>query len=194
MQYYHNHIRQGNRNEACKHLARNSIPLTTLVIIAILAYALNQCTYIYQCTCIFTAVILITARETLKSSNDSIYTIILTGVTLSIPIYYIAGFTGDIGLIATSLFSLLVSCFAASYIVGIAKESYSLPMTLLIALLLSVIIDGMLMSSYLLTQTGFSFTKILNIFNRELFYKSVYGTISVLIIGIYEQRKSKVVG
>jgi hypothetical protein len=131
----------------------------------------------------------------LNTSSKQAYKYIATGVLLSLPIYMLSGSPSS-GLVLASLVSLLISSFASIYIGNLVKDSYSLPAALVIALLAAASIDGLLMTAYFSTQTNFSFYKVLSIFNRELFFKAVYGMASALTIyylGIYGKRKSKMV-
>jgi hypothetical protein len=112
-----------------------------------------------------------------------------------LPVYFLTSSLFNL-LTITSLASLLISGIASIYVANKLKNTHSRSIALFISLLVAAILDGLLMSSYFSMQTNFSFTKIINIFNRELFFKSVYGAVSALIIyslGIYEQRKSKMV-
>ena len=131
----------------------------------------------------------------LKTSSKQAYKYIATSVLLSLPIYMLNGSLSS-GLVLASLVSLLISSFASIYIGNLVKDSYSLPVVLVIVLLAAASIDGLLMTAYFSTQTNFSFYKVLSIFNRELFFKAVYSMASALTIyylGIYGKRKSKMV-
>lgn len=173
----------------------NKLNLVCVSIIAILAYLLNQCMAVYQCAAMFTAVILIVNTFTFTERNTQKYNCLVLGVTASLPVYFLTSSLFNL-LTITSLASLLISGIASIYVANKLKNTHSRSIALFISLLVAAILDGLLMSSYFSMQTNFSFTKIINIFNRELFFKSVYGAVSALIIyslGIYEQRKSKMV-
>ncbi|MDP4709199.1 MAG: hypothetical protein NWS20_04285 [Rickettsiaceae bacterium] len=191
MTYYNKKITESTRSGVFDKKPTNGRFIASSAILATLIYLLNQCTAIYQCACVFTAILLMLM---LNTTSKQAYKYISIGVLLSLPIYILSGSLGS-GLVLASLVSLLISSFAAIYTGNLVKDSYSLPVVLVIALLVAASIDGLLMSAYFTTQTNFSFYKVLSIFNRELFFKAVYGisALTIYYLGIYGTRKSKVV-
>ena len=192
---YYNKIKESTRTGAFDNKTANLGSIITLATLVMLISLLNQCTDIYQCACVFTAILLMVNAKMFNTSSRQAYKYISTGVLLSLPIYMLNGSLSS-GLVLVSLVSLLISSFASIYIGNLVKDSYSLPIAFFIALLVAASIDGLLMSAYFATQTNLSFYKVINIFNRELFFKTVYGMASALTIyylGIYGKRKNKMV-
>ena len=192
---YYNKITESTRTRAFDTNPTNWRSIVTSATLVMLISLLNQCTAIYQCACVFTAILLMVNAKMLNTGSKKAYKYIFTGVLLSLPIYILSDSLSN-GLVLSSLVSLLISSFASIYIGNLVKDSYSLPVALVIALLAAASIDGLLMSVYFATQTNLSFYKVISIFNRELFFKAVYGMASALTIyylGIYEKRKSKMV-
>ena len=192
---YYNKITESTRAGAFDNKAASFGSIVTSATLVMLISLLNQCTAIYQCACVFTAILLMANAKMLHTGSKEAYKCIATSIMLSLPIYILSGSLSN-GLVLSSLVSLLISSFASIYIGNLVKDSYSLPIALLIALLAAASIDGLLMSVYFATQTNLSFYKVLSIFNRELFFKAVYGMASALTIyylGIYGKRKSKMV-
>ncbi len=172
----------------------NKLYIAMIGILAILSYILNQCTVTYQCACVFIAILFLTNVQTLKMKPLDAYKYILLGILASLPIYAFKGYP-DKKLIAISLISLLIAGCVSIYTTNKLKTKCSLPVALIITLLTASIVDGLLMSVYFITHCNFCFSKILNIFTRELFFKSVYGIASVLIIYslgiIYGKKQSR---
>jgi len=192
---YYNKITESTRTGAFDKKTANFGSIITSATLVMLISLLNQCTAIYQCACVFTAILLMVNAKMLNTSSRRAYKYISTGVLLSLPIYMLSGSPSS-GLVLGSLVSLLISSFVSIYIGNLVKDSYSLPVVLVIALMAAAIIDGLLISVYFATQTNLSFYKVISIFNRELFFKAVYGMASALTIyylGIYGKRKSKMV-
>ena len=192
---YYNKITESTRTGAFDTNPTNWRSIATSATLVMLISLLNQCTAIYQCACVFTAILLMVNTKMLNASSRQAYKYISTGVLLSLPIYILSGSLSS-GLVLASLVSLLISSFASIYIGNLVKDSYSLPIVLVISLLAAASIDGLLMSAYFAIQTNFSFYKVISIFNRELFFKALYGMASALTIyylGIYGTRKSKMV-
>jgi hypothetical protein len=192
---YYNKITKSTRTGAFDTKPTNLGSIVTSTTLVILISLLNQCTAIYQCACAFTAILLMVNTKMLNTSSKQAYRYITTRLTMSLPIYMLSDSLSS-GLVVASLVSLLISSFVSIYIGNLVKDSYSLPIILAISLLVAASIDGLLMSAYFATQTNLSFYKVINIFNRELFFKTVYGMASALTIyylGIYGKRKSKMV-
>jgi len=192
---YYNKITVSTRTGAFDKKTTNFGAIVTSATLVMLISLLNQCTAIYQCACVFTAILLMVNAKMLHTGSKKACKHISTGVLLSLPIYMLSGSLSS-GLVLASLVSLLISSFASIYIGNLVKDSYSLPVALIIALLAAASIDGLLMSAYFATQTNLSFYKVISIFNRELFFKVVYGMASALTIyylGVYGKRKSKMV-
>ena len=195
MPYHKKNIKKSNRPGAFDKKPTNWQSIATSAILVMLIYLLNQCVAIYQCACVFTAMLLMVNAQMLNTSSMQAYRYISISVLLSLPIYM---FNGSLvsGLVIISLVSLLISSFVSIYTTSMLQNSYSLPIALFISLLAAASIDGLLMSAYFTTQTNISFYKVLSIFNRELFFKAVYAIISALVIyylGIYGKRQSKMV-
>ena len=192
---YYNKITESTRAGAFDKKTASFGAIVTSATLVMLISLLNQCTAIYQCACVFTAILLMANAKMLHTGSKEAYKYISAGIVMSLPIYMLSGSLSN-GLVLASLVSLLISSFASIYIGNLVKDSYSLPAALIIALLAAASIDGLLMSAYFATQTNLSFYKVLSIFNRELFFKAVYGMASALTIyylGIYGKRKSKMV-
>jgi len=173
----------------------HKINIVTVSLLGILIYLLNQFCYVYQCALVFTSIVFIVSTQALKINPIEGYKYIILGIATSLPIYLIKGSLNN-GLVIISLLSLLIASCSSIYTTTKLKTTYSMPVILLISILISAVIDGIIISAYLNLYSNFSLFKIINIFNLELFFKSIYGLVfSALIvcfIGIIgSQRKNK---
>jgi hypothetical protein len=157
---YYNKITESTRAGAFDKKTASFGAIVTSATLVMLISLLNQCTAIYQCACVFTAILLMANAKMLHTGSKEAYKYISAGIVLSLPIYMLSGSLSN-GLVLASLVSLLISSFTSIYIGNLVKDSYSLPAALLIALLAAASIDGLLMSAYFSTQTNLSFYKVL---------------------------------
>ena len=157
---YYNKITESTRAGAFDNKTSSFGAIVTSATLAMLISLLNQCTAIYQCACVFTAILLMANAKMLHTGSKEAYKYISAGIVLSLPIYMLSGSLSN-RLVLASLVSLLISSFTSIYIGNLVKDSYSLPAALLIALLAAASIDGLLMSAYFSTQTNLSFYKVL---------------------------------
>jgi ABC-type cobalt transport system substrate-binding protein len=114
-------------------------------------------------------------------------------MALSIPLYAIGGTAFSVQMTSISLISLLVSGCVSIYITNTLSNKYSFPVSLLIALSVVAMIDGLIMKSYFTAFEVFSLQKIGSIFGRELLFKICYAVVASVItyaVGIYSSKES----
>lgn len=162
----------------------NILNLVCVSIIAILCFVINQRTAIYQCSAIFTG-ILVTANVTLlQNKAHKAYGILLAGVALSLPLYALMEVNNS-KIAMASIASLIIVGPLSIYITNILKSSYQFAVVLFLSIILSAIIDGFIMSSYFSMFSVFTISKTINILFNEILFKVLYTAIvSGVICGV----------
>ena len=161
------------------------------MLVAGLVYLLNQCTAIYQCAAIFTAILFIINTRLLNNTAASAYKILIAAIVISLPLYAIVGTAFSSQMTAMSLISLLVSGCTSIYITYTLNNKYSFPTSLLISLITVAMIDGLIMKSYFSAYGIFSVEKVNSIFNKELLFKACYATGISTIMYVIEGYKRR---
>jgi hypothetical protein len=87
MPYNKKNIKESNRPGAFDKKPTNWQSIATSAILVMLIYLLNQCAAIYQCACVFTAMLLMVNSQMLNTRSMHAYRYISISVLLSLPIY-----------------------------------------------------------------------------------------------------------
>lgn len=170
----------------------NKLNLISISIIAILGFVINQRTAIYQCAAIFTAIFFIATLPLINGNLKKAYQQFLLGIVMSLPLYSVIGSVFSTKLVLVSLASIsLIGCVSI-YITHSLSKTMSFAIALCIALIFAAVLDGIIMRLYFTMGNVFTLEKIIRIFNKELFFKILYGvSISTIIylVDLYKKHR-----
>ena len=112
----------------------NSLNLIYTSIIASLCFVINQKTAIYQCAVIFTGILVVANVYLLQNRSGNAYKVLLAGISLSIPLYFIMGVSNTtimkitiaslVSLAITGSLSIFPSPFCLTCYLGISRWIY----------------------------------------------------------------------
>ena len=164
----------------------NKLYISSVVLLCVLTYLLNCCTAIYQCALIFTTIAITTNVVTSiydksRALKGLAFSILVSFTLLWKLPYYIDGkLVND--LVFASLSSVMVSMYWLTSILQILRRKYNFAISNALSLAVAALIDGLIMGVFFVINNGFTYERIIDIFKRELFYKSLYGVVASLII------------
>jgi hypothetical protein len=95
--------------------------------------------------------------------------------------YYIDGRIVN-GLVFASLSSLMISMYWSNSVFQKLTLNFSIVISNALSLIMAAIIDGFIMALFFTLNNQFSYSRILDIFSRELSYKMLYGFVASAII------------
>jgi hypothetical protein len=164
------------------------VNIISFLILTGLTYLLNFCNKIYECALIFTCIILVTNCITFISNrNNSLKQLSLATLVSFIALfkmpYYIDGQIIN-GLVFASFVSLIISTYWSSLFFNNLKEKYSFLLTNFISIFIAAVIDGFVMGLFFLINNKFSILRIIDIFVREISYKTIYDLAFSIILFI----------
>ena len=164
----------------------NKLYICSTLLLCALTYLLNFCTAIYQCALVFT-IIAITANAITftcgksKSLKGIAFAIVISfALLLQLP-YYIDGKIVN-GLIFASFSSLMISIYWSTSVFQKLTRKFSIVISNALSLIIAAIIDGFIMGLFFTLNKQFSYSRVLDIFSRELSYKMLYGFVASVII------------
>lgn len=167
-------------------IIENRLYIGSSLLLCSLTYLLNCCTAIYQCALIFT-IIVITINTTtaicgrFKSLIGLVIAIVISFVLLwKIP-YYIDGHIVN-GLVLASFLSLMISLYWSTFALKRFYSQFSFVVSNALSLIIAALIDGLIMTLFFVFNNNFTYSRILDIFSRELSYKIFYGFLASIII------------
>ena len=164
----------------------NKLYIASILLLCALTYLLNYCTTIYQCALIFTIIaitvnIMAAMAGRFKSLTGLVSAIIINFALLwKIP-YYIDGRLVN-GLVVASFSSLMVSLYFSVSAFAKFYSRFGFVIANALSLCIAAIIDGFIMRLFFTINNNFSYARIMDIFNRELSYKILYGLLASAII------------
>jgi hypothetical protein len=156
------------------------------VFICVFTYLLNFCTRTDQCALVFTLIAISVNVVTYFSNRSNAMkilacaSIISFGLLSKLP-YYVNGKIVH-GLVFASFLSLIVSIYFSASIFQRLKSNSNLTVANSIALIGASVIDGIIMGIFFVLNNSFSYSKLGNIFYKELSYKMIYVLISSAVI------------
>lgn len=164
----------------------NKLYIASTLLLLVLTYLLNYCTAIYQCALVFTAIAItvntVTAmRGRFKSLTGLGSAIIISFALLWKLPYYIDGRIVN-GLVFASFLSLIVSLYFSTFAVLKFYDRFGFVVANALSLIIAAVIDGFVMGLFFTINNNFTYSKILDIFSRELSYKMFYGVLASAII------------
>lgn len=167
-------------------------------LLCALTYLLNFCTAIYQCALVFTIIaITINAVTFLYGKSKSLkglaFAIIISFVLLWKLPYYIDGMIVN-GLVFASFSSLMTSMYWSASVFQKLRSKFGFVTSNALSLSVGAIIDGFIMELFFVLNNNFSYTRIIDIFNKELSYKMIYGlaasTVILIALNIFKNNKN----
>ena len=158
-------------------------------LLFIFTYLLNFHTKVYQCALLFTiiaitnnCIMLFDSRS--KSLNTIAFAIIVNFILLwKIP-YYINGKIVN-GLVFTSFFSLIISIYCSTALFEKLTKYIGFITSNALAVILAAIVDGLIMSIFFILNNKFSYSRVLDIFHREVSYKIIYILVASFVMNLF---------
>ena len=164
----------------------NKLYIASTLLLCILTYLLNYCTAIYGCALVF-AIIAITVNATTVLYGRfkgliglSFAAIISFALLWKLP-YYIDGSLVN-GLVIASFSSLIISLYFSVSAFARFYSRFGFVIANALSLCIAAIIDGFIMRLFFTINNNFSYARIMDIFNKELSYKILYGLLASAII------------
>lgn len=160
--------------------------IASTLLLLVLTYLLNHCKTIYECALIFTAITMtvntITAvRGKFKSLTALGLSVIISFALLWKLPYYIDGRIVN-GLVFASFSSLIISLYFSVSAFARFYSRFGFVIANALSLGIAAIIDGFIMRLFFTINNNFSYARIMDIFNKELSYKILYGLLASAII------------
>ena len=164
----------------------NGLYIASTLLLCILTYLLNYCTTIYQCALVFTIIAITVNVMTamggrFKSLTGLVSAIIISSALLWKLPYYIDGRLVN-GLVVASFSSLIISLYFSTSALTRFYSRFGFVIANALSLGIAAIIDGFIMRLFFTINHNFSYARIMDIFNRELSYKILYGLLASAII------------
>lgn len=171
------------------NIFNKKINIIGFLILTGLTYLLNFCSKIYECALIFTCIILVTNFITILSDrNSSLKQLCLATLVSFIALfkmpYYIDGQIIN-GLVIASFVSLIISVYWSSLFFEKLRKKYFFLLTNLISIVIAALIDGFIMGLFFLINNKFSLLRIVDIFVKEISYKTFYSLVFTVILFIF---------
>ena len=164
----------------------NKLYICSTLLLCALTYLLNFCMAIYQCALIFTLIAITANAITFtygksKSLKGIAFAIVINfALLLQLP-YYIGGKIVN-GLVFASFLSLMISMYWSNSVFQKLTSKFSIAISNALSLVVASIIDGFIMGLFFILNNQFSYSRVLDIFSRELSYKMLYGFVASAII------------
>ena len=164
----------------------NKLYICSTLLLCTLTYLLNFCTAIYQCALIFTLIAITTNAVTFtcgksQSLKGLAFAVLISFALLWTLPYYINGKIVN-GLVFASFSSLMISVYWSTSVFQKLTSKFSFVKSNALSFGLAAIIDGFIMGLFFTLNNQLSYSRVLDIFSRELSYKMLYGFIASAII------------
>lgn len=164
----------------------NKLYIASTLLFCILTYLLNYCTTIYGCALVFTIIaIAVNATTVLYGRFKGLiglgFAVVISFALLWKLPYYIDGRLVN-GLVVASFSSLMVSLYFSVSAFAKFYSRFGFVIANALSLCIAAIIDGFIMRLFFTINNNFSYARIMDIFNRELSYKILYGLLASAII------------
>jgi len=169
-----------------KRIITDKLYIASTLLLLVLTYLLNQCKVIYECALVFTAIAITVNATTVLYGRFkgliglSFAAIISFALLWKIP-YYIDGRLVN-GLVVASFSSLMVSLYFSVSAFARFYSRFGFVIANALSLCIAAIIDGFIMRLFFTINNNFSYARIMDIFNKELSYKILYGLLASAII------------
>lgn len=169
-------------------IKNNALYIALTAALCVFTYLLNFCTAIYQCALVFSAIATMTNFSTTTFNKKKAISALSFAISLSLLAqwnqpYYING-TLFKGLVFASLTSSMVAIYWSTNIFTKLQNRLGFAFANIIAISVAAVIDGIVMGSYFIVNNNFSYSRILEIFSKEVFFKILYTVIASAIISI----------
>lgn len=164
----------------------NKLYIASTLLLCILTYLLNYCTTIYGCALVFTIIaIAVNATTVLYGRFKGLiglgFAVVISFALLWKLPYYIDGRLVN-GLVVASFSSLIISLYFSTSALTRFYSRFGFVIANALSLGIAAIIDGFIMRLFFTINNNFSYARIMDIFNKELSYKILYGLLASAII------------
>ena len=164
----------------------NKLYIANILLLCALTYLLNYCTTIYQCALVFTIIAITVNVMTAMGGRFKSLTGLVSAIIISFALlwklpYYIDGRLVN-GLVFASFSSLIISLYFAVSAFARFYSRFGFVVANALSLGIAAIIDGFIMRLFFTINNNFSYARIMDIFNKELSYKILYGLLASAII------------
>lgn len=182
----YNKFVKDTRGNMINKIVGNKLYICSIFLLCALVYLLNFCTAIYQCALIFTIITITTNAVTFTCGKSkslkglAVAIVISFALLLQLP-YYIDGKIVN-GLVFASFSSLMISMYWSASVFQKLTGKFNIVISNALSLVIASIIDGFIMGLFFGLNNQFSYSRILDIFSRELSYKMLYGFVASAII------------
>lgn len=179
-------MHKDTRGNMINKIVDNKLYICSTLLLCALTYLLNFCTAIYQCALIFTLIAITTNAVTFtcgksQSLKGLAFAIIISfALLLQLP-YYIDGKIVN-GLVFASFLSLMISMYWSASVFQKLTSKFNIVLSNALSLVVASIIDGFIIGLFFTLNKQFSYSRVLDIFSRELSYKMLYGFVASVII------------
>jgi hypothetical protein len=169
-----------------KRIITDKLYIASTLLLLVLTYLLNQCKVIYECALVFTAIaITVNATTALHGRFKGLiglgFTVVVSFALLWKLPYYIDGSLVN-GLVFASFSSLIISLYFSVSAFARFYSRFGFVIANALSLGIAAIIDGFIMRLFFTINNNFSYARIMDIFNKELSYKILYGLLVSSII------------
>ena len=169
-----------------KRIMTDKLYIASTLLLLVLIYLLNHCKAIYECALVFTVVAITVNMTTamrgrFKSLMGLVSAIVISFALLWKLPYYIDGRLVN-GLAVASFLSLMISLYMSTSAFVRFYSRFSFVIANSLSLGIAAIIDGFVMGLFFTINNNFIYSRILDIFSRELSYKTFYGILASAII------------
>ena len=164
----------------------NKLYIASILLLLVLTYLLNQCKVIYECALVFTIITITVNTTTVLYGRFkgliglSFAAIISFALLWKLPYYIDGGLVN--GLVVASFSSLIISLYFSTSALTRFYSRFGFVIANALSLGIAAIIDGFIMRLFFTINNNFSYARIMDIFNRELSYKILYGLLASAII------------
>jgi hypothetical protein len=164
----------------------NKLYFSSILLLCILTYLLNFCTAIHQCALVFTLIATTSNVVTFlggksRSLASLALVVLISFVFLGQLPYYIDGKILN-GLVFASLSSLMISASLSIIVFQKLTSKFNFLISNALSCLFAALIDGFIMSLFFIINNNLAYSRVIDIFSRELSYKTLYIFIMFVII------------
>ena len=157
----------------------NKLYFGSIGLLCALTYLLNFCTKIYQCALAFTIIAITINVVTFLCGKSKALKGLAFAIMISFSLlwrlpYYIDGKIIN-GLVFASFSSVMISIYWSASVFQKLESRFSFVISNALSIAVGAIIDGFVMGLFFTINNNFSYTRVLDIFTREVSYKMIYG-------------------
>ena len=177
---------------------KNKLYFCSVGLLCALTYLLNFCTKISQCALVFTIIAITINAVTFLFGKSKALKGLAFAITISFVLlwklpYYIDGKIVN-GLVFASFSSVMISMYWSASVFQKLGNRFSFVISNALSIAVGAIIDGFVMGLFFIINNNFSYTRVLDIFTREVSYKIIYGlaisAVMLIALNIFKNNKN----